>query len=128
MIELVTERDEIARHVVERDRRIPCAERIARIKAEIRRTGCSRGAVDWRQKHEIPAGIVDSAATDRHAVAAIFEPHAVVEHETEEVLRRGGGIAARAPYASAKLAAGVDRHRERRLVHESARFVVILQF
>src|SRR6267142_69367 len=86
----------------------------------------SRRSVDWRQQNQVAAGIGDGSAADGQSEAIVVEPQTVVEHESEKILRRLPGRAARAAHAATGFTAGVDRQGNGRLAEQRARVVVVL--
>src|SRR5215472_8187807 len=132
MIEFPAERDVLPGHVVVRCRHIPCLKRIARVLSEVRRSSRSRGAVDRRQKNEIPARVVDLATAQGEAVAVVLEPPAVVEHESKKALfisndLTGGILHVRgAVDPTSALAARIGGETKRHLVEKALGMIVVL--
>ena len=65
MVKFKTESHELAWHVVECARGVPCLELIARVQREVRSAGESGRAIDGRKKHKIPPRISNCTAAQR---------------------------------------------------------------
>jgi len=107
MIELPAEGDVLAGHPVKGPRSIPRFEWISGILREVRRTGSSRGPVDWRKQDQIPSRIVNSAAAQRKTVFVRIKPQPVVKHKAEKALFRMTVPRSHARNATAMLASDV---------------------
>lgn len=87
---LPAERDVLARHPVERDRRIPCFVGISRVRREIWRARNGIGTIDRRKQCKIAARIIHDTATQRETVQILLEPKTVVDHPSGEGLLTAG--------------------------------------
>src|SRR5262245_8924548 len=113
VVELGAERDELARHEVEGQLRIPGLEWIARAGGEVRSPAERGGAVDWREQHQVAPRVVDRAAADGERDQVVVEPQTGVRHEARKKLRRSSRLASSATDAAAILATGVEGKRKR---------------
>ena len=57
---------------------------VAGILGEVWSTGYCRGAIDWWQQREVPAGVGHLAAAERDRQDILLEPEALVRHPARE--------------------------------------------
>ncbi len=86
MVKFKTESHELAWHVVECARGVPCLELIARVQREVRSAGESGRAIDGRKKHKIPPRISNCTAAQSNGIQVFVEPNAVVKHGAKKGL------------------------------------------
>ena len=124
MVKFKTESHELAGHVIECARSVPCLELVAGVQREVRSAGESRRAIDGRKKDKITSRISNCTA-QCDSVQVFVEPNAVVKHGAKEGLLRSLPGITKATYAAAAFAARIQRERERCFVRES-RWIVII--